>query len=191
GWGLSVIASAALMRTVITQGDWLTTIGCGVYAASLVALYATSTLSHSIAHPPRRSLFRMLDQICIFLLISGSYTPFLMAHSRTVAGWTLLAVMWALTFVGVAVRLRTGDQPVAVAWYVALAWLPVLILGQVHSLTGLTGLTYVIAGGLAYVIGLWFFVNDHKHPYFHALWHCCVIVGTGLHFLFHYRYVII
>ncbi len=189
GWGLSMIGAVALMRTVMLDGDALTTLGCAIYVCSLVSLYGASTLSHSIEHPERKSLYRMLDQICIFLLIAGSYTPFLMAHVRTAAGWALLATVWTLAFVGTIARVRSGDRPVAFFWYVALAWIPVMIMGHVLAITGLVGLTYVIAGGLAYIVGLWFFLNDHRHPYFHAVWHCCVIVGTGLHFLFHYRFV--
>ncbi len=189
GWGLSVIGAVALMRNVMLGGDALATLGCAIYVCSLVALYGASTLSHSIEHPERKSLFRMLDQVCIFLLIAGSYTPFLMAHVRTTGGWSLLAAVWTMAFAGAVARIRSGDRPVGFVWYVAMAWLPVMILGQVLAITGFVGLTYVVAGAVAYMVGLWFFVNDQRHPYFHAIWHCCVILGTGLHFLFHYRFV--
>lgn len=190
GWGLSIIGAVELMRTVFAVGDPLTTLGCGVYAGSLVALYGASTLSHSIEHPVRKSLFRMLDQICIFLLIAGSYTPFAVAHLRTGLGWSVLAATWMLTAIGVMMRIRSGDRPVPFYWFLPQAFMPVLILGQILAITGPTGLAYVTLGGLAYLIGLWFFINDHKHPYFHAVWHCCVIVGSSLHFLFHYQYVV-
>lgn len=191
GWGLSMVAAAALMQLVLPTGDWMTSLGCGVYCASLVALYAASTLSHTVVEPQRKSLFRMLDQVCIFLLIAGSYTPFLMSHVRTATGWTLLSAIWALTAIGVAVRLRSGERPMAFYWYVALAWAPAIVLKEVYAHTGMTGMTYVIAGGVAYLSGLWFFLNDHRHPYFHACWHCFVMVGSALHFLFHYRFVLV
>ncbi|MBX3440657.1 MAG: hemolysin III family protein [Planctomycetaceae bacterium] len=191
GWGLSAVGSVALIRNAMAAGDALTTAGCAVYAASLLLLYAASTLSHACEDVRWKSLFRMWDQVCIFLMIAGSFTPFALSHLRTTSGWTLLSVMWGLTFVGAAIRIRSGERPVAFPWYVALAWMPVLILGDVLAITGTTGLMYVLAGGGAYMFGLWFFVNDYRHPYFHAVWHCSVILGSGLHFLFHYRFVII
>ena len=189
GWGLSVIGAVALMWTVVPGGDALKTLGCAIYAGSLVALFAASTLSHSTDHPQRKNLFRMLDQICIFLLIAGSYTPFFLSHLRSGPWWMLLAAMWLLTVIGIMARIRLGERAVPFFWFLLLACLPAAILGQVLTITGLPGLTYVTVGGLAYLSGLWFFVNDRKHPYFHAIWHCCVILGSGLHFLFHYQYV--
>lgn len=189
GWGLSMVGAVVLMRTAVSSGDALTTLGCAIYAASLVSLYAASTLSHSVEQPERKQLFAMLDQICIFLLIAGSYTPFALSHLRTGLGWSLLAAMWTLSLVGIVVRIRSGNRPVPYAWYLPQAFLPVVTLEPVLAATGPMGLFYVVFGGLAYLVGLWFFVNDHKHPYYHAAWHCWVIVGSGMHFLFHYQFV--
>ena len=189
GCVLSVVGGIALVRSALAAGDPLQTLGCAVYASSAVALYGASTLSHSYGDPQRKSLFRMLDQVFIFVMIAGSFTPFAMTHMRTVLGWTLLALMWMLTLVGVITRIRLGRRPMEFVWYLPLAWLPVLTLGHVLMVTGLTGFIYVIAGGLAYMVGLWFYVNDHRHRYFHAVWHCWVIMGSGLHFLFHFQCV--
>ncbi len=189
GFVLSLGAAAVMVNAVWSQPDMLRTAGCLIYLATLVGLYAASTLSHSFEDPARRSFYRTLDQVCIFLLAAGSFTPFAMTHLRGGWGWGVFLAMWGLACVGIVVRLLRGEGAVAFLFYVLLGWMPVLTLGRVFDLGGSHGLALVIGGGLAYTGGLWFLVNDGRHRYLHAAWHLCTITGSACHFLFLQWYV--
>lgn len=189
GFVAGVIAATVLMAKVWPSSDTATVIGCAIYAASLVALYAASTLSHSFECPDRRRFYRMLDQVCIFLFVVGNFTPFVLVHMRNSLGVGLLAVMWGGALTGCHLRIRKSDQTISPWFFVPLAWLPVMTMSYVFLAGSWVGLSIVLAGGLAYTGGLWFLMNDHKHPYFHAVWHLSTITGATLHFLFTFWYV--
>lgn len=187
GWFLSVVGSIPLMWVVTLHGGTWEFLGGTIYVVTLVGLYGASTLSHSFDDPRRRSLFRMIDQICIFLMMVGQYTAFSVAHLRTAPWWVVLSLMWSVALIGIVVRIRAGERSVHHGWYLSICIFPALAIGQVLTVTGVAGLSYVLLGGAAYLTGLWFFVNDHRHIYYHAVWHCCVILGSVLHYLFLYR----
>jgi hemolysin III len=189
GLCLSLFAAAVLIATAMRTGDAWRVIGCTVYAASLIALYAASTLSHSFEDPARRRFYRMLDQICIFLLVVGTYTPFGMVHAWDGGWWVILFAMWACALTGIAQRVRRPEQTLKPWLFVVIAWLPIFTMGRAWDVSHLPGLALVFAGGAAYMGGIWFLVNDRRHPYFHAAWHVSTILGSALHFLFVLQYV--
>ena len=189
GFVAGVIAATVLMAKVWSTGDTATVVGCAIYAASLVALYAASTLSHSFECPDRRRFYRMLDQVCIFLFVVGNFTPFVLVHMRNSLGVALLAIMWSGALTGCYFRIRRSERTISPWFFVPLAWLPVMTMSYVFLAGSWVGLSIVLAGGLAYAGGLWFLMNDHKHPYFHAVWHLSTITGAALHFLFTFWYV--
>jgi len=189
GFILSLFGSAIMLQTVASSGDPWRIVGCAVYAASLVALYAASTLSHSFEEGPRRDFYRMLDQVCIYLLVVGNFTPFGLVHLRNHGLWFLLPMMWFFAMVGIAARIRGGTRTTSWLPFAILGWLPVSTLGQMLNIGQLPGLMLVIAGGAAYSAGVWFLNNDHRRPYFHAVWHLSTITGSALHYLFVLEYV--
>lgn len=189
GCCLSVPGAALLMSTAIATGDPWRVAGCAVYAMSLVALYAASTLSHWFEDERRRNFFRMLDQVCIFLLVVGTYTPFGLVHARQGAWCLVLIGMWLYALVGIGMRVRRSTETLRPLIFLLMGWLPVPILIRAYEVGHAWGLGMILAGGLAYTGGTWFLVNDHKHPYYHAVWHLCTIVGSALHFAFVLQYV--
>lgn len=189
GLGLSLLGSGVLMSTALSSGDPYRITGCGIYALTLVALYAASTLSHSFTDESRRTFFRMLDQVCIFLLVVGTYTPFGLVHARQGA-WSLVLIgMWLYALVGIGIRVRRPSQTLPPSFFVLMGWLPVPFLFRAYEVSQAAGLAMIFAGGMAYCGGLWFLVNDHKRPYYHAVWHLCTIAGSALHFLWVLNYV--
>lgn len=191
GLGLvaGLIAACVLIGRVTTYGEFPMIVGCLIYAVTLVALYAASTLSHSFHCPRWRAFFRMLDQVCIFLFVVGNFTPFVLVHMRTPLGWATLGIMWGGALLGCAVRISAREKTISPWYFLPLAWFPMVTLGYILSAGSWSGLLIVLAGGLSYTGGLWFLMNDHKHPYFHAVWHLSTITGTALHFLFTLWYV--
>jgi hemolysin III len=184
GFLLSIIGAAVLMIATNASKDALQIAGCYYYAISMVALYGASTLSHSFERPKLRRFFRMLDQICIFLFIAFSFTCFGMVHLRDGNWWTLLAVIWIFAFVGIGFRLFRQDHTISTMCYVILGWLPIIAIEKIAQVGDVTGLVLIIAGGLSYMLGTVFLAADEKYPYFHAIWHLLVIVGSVCHFLF-------
>lgn len=189
GFVLAVAAGMKMLGTVAGNGVTPQAVGCCVYVASLVALYAASTLSHSFHDARRRNFFRMIDQVCIFLLVVGTYTPFAMVHMQSDFGRLLLAGMWAFAGLGIIARIRSGESGVPPLLYLPLGWLPVLTIGTMYDVGGTVGLGLVLAGGLAYSGGTLLLMNDHRYPYLHAGWHLCTILGSACHFFFVQWYV--
>jgi hemolysin III len=186
---LSLCGAAVMLTAAGSTGDPFRIVGCVIYSLSLVGVYAASTLSHSFEHERKRNLFRMLDQVCILLLVVGSYTPFGLVHARHDGWWLLLAAMWVAALVGIVARVRRGSDGIPIPIFVMMGWAPVLTLGVAWEVSQLTGLMLILGGGAAYTGGTWFLCNDHRGTYYHAAWHVCTITGSALHYLFLLQYV--
>lgn len=189
GWALSVVGAAVMLRAVCLDADFWRIVACVVYGVSLIGVYAASTLSHSFIDADVRNRYRMLDQMCIFLHIVGGFTAFALVHLRSGTWWALLALMWVYAVAGIVARSRSGARSLSIWWYLPLGWLPILALPYAWQISGPTGVGLILLGGLTYTGGTWFLSNDHRHPYFHATWHVCVIGGSLVHYCFLLRYV--
>lgn len=185
GLALSIVGALVMSATVLTTGDPWRIAGCGVFVAAMMAVYAASTLSHSGFAARWRTCLRRVDQGVIYFLVVATYTPFGLAYLRTGAGWLLLAALWTGALAGFlskvlfAHRLESG-----LIWtYVALGVLPTItipwLLPHVPAGTG----PWMFAGGLCYLVGTIFLLNDARVRPFHALWHLLVIAGTACHFV--------
>src|SRR5579872_1386377 len=172
GLVLSSLGAIVLVGSAREHSSRLQFVGCCVYAASLVALYAASTLSHSFRAPRLRHFFRMLDQVCIFLLIAGTFTPFALSYFRHGWLWGLTLAMWGLTCVGIFFKVCFSRlQNVATGAYVLLGWIPMIAIHEITRIAPAGCLALIFAGGLLYTAGTLFLVRDEKVPYFHAVWH--------------------
>jgi hemolysin III len=185
GLVLAMIGALVMAVSVSADGDLWRTIGCGVYLASLVAVYAMSTLSHTFTTRRWKSLFRRLDQGFIYLLIAATYTPFSLVYLRTGLWWALLAAMWTIAIVGFIAKVFFAHrvEAVSVASYVLLGWMPIIATPKLLHFMPTRALWWMIGGGLCYTVGTIFLLNDHRVRHFHVVWHVCVIAGSVCHFL--------
>ncbi len=184
GFLLSVPASAVLMTLVVNDHRTINIVACGISCFSLMGLYAASTLSHMFYDLAWRRFFRTLDQVCIYLLIAGSFTPFAVVFLWHRWWPALLAVMWVLAIFGVLLVLRMRDlTPTAKITYGILGWLPVISLKTLFDAAPFEIFAWVVAGGLFYSAGSVFLRFDQHVRYFHALWHTFVIAGTICHYI--------
>src|SRR5262245_41179359 len=183
GLVMSLAGFIALVILAFARGDVWHITGCGVYGATLVALYAASTLYHSIQKPSLKRIFLVADQVAIYLLIAGTYTPFMLVNLRGVWGWTLLALVWTLSLFGIGFRVVFAERRKAVtmALYLAIAWMAIIAVKPIFATVPLGGLAWIGAGGLAYMTGLVFFAWD-RLPFNHAIWHLFVMAGSGCHY---------
>ena len=179
---LVVVLPLLLTRALDHGAPWWT-LGVSVFGISMALLYLASTLYHGYPYQrSRRERFRTLDQMAIFLLIAGTYTPFSLGAMRGVWGWALMAMVWTLAIVGIALKAtnkRLFDR-VAVWLYVGMGWSALLLIVPIWNMLPAGGLLWLLLGGIAYTIGVFFFIADHK-PFYHFVWHVFVAIGSACH----------
>jgi hemolysin III len=187
GFGLvvAIVGALVMMAGVQTHGDFRLATGCAAYLFTLIAVYAMSTLSHSATSPKWRTLFRQLDQAFIFLLIVGTYTPFSVANLHGVFWWAVLAIMWCVALAGFASKAIFAHriEGGSVLPYLFLGWAMIIALPTVYRVAPAGEFALIIAGGVCYMIGTFFLLNDLKVRHFHAAWHVWVMAGSACHFL--------
>jgi hemolysin III len=186
----AVIGSGLLVWPAIQQGDGWRVFGFSLYCASLIALYSFSTLYHS-TRGPRKALYRQLDHFAIYLLIAGTYTPFLLVTLREAGGWWIFALIWSLAALGVILELvpKVSRRMWAIAVYLLMGWLAVFLVKPLNAALPEGGFELLLAGGVAYTAGIVFYVLDKKVSHFHGIWHLFVLTGSVCHFLTIYYYV--
>ena len=185
GFLISLVAAPWLISVAAQDGDPWKITGCAIYAFSLVAVFAASTLSHLVQEPLRRRWFRMLDQACIYLLIAGTDTPFCLVYLREGWWWLLFAALWSLALYGFVSKIVFTHriEQVSAVLYVVLGWLPIVAAYPLAYRIPLGAWPWLCMGGLLYCFGLIFwFLSDHLR-YAHALWHIMVIFAATCHYL--------
>jgi hemolysin III len=191
GVALAIVGGAVLLLRAGETGSWVRFAGCAIYAASLVGVYAASTLSHFFEEPRLRTLFRVLDQAFIYLLIVGSYTPMALVYLHGGALSVLFVAMWLVALAGFLSKIwfRHRIEGISTTLYVVLGWMPIF---GIHgwSVLPTQAIVLLVAGGLCYTSGLLFLLLDNRIRYFHAVWHLFVIAGSVCHYLTTYRYVV-
>jgi len=172
-----------LYLSIGTSDPWRIVASC-VYGASLIALFLASTLYHAWPTSPRKSLFKLLDHCAIYLLIAGTYTPFVLVAMRTGTGWWLFGTIWSLATAGILTKLwlRHRYPGLSLASYLVMGWLIVIAAPQVADAVGANGMAWVIAGGVSYTVGALFYAAK-RLPYNHAIWHLFVLAGGVCHFV--------
>ncbi len=193
GFAASLPAVAWLIGGLSGKADGYAVAAFAVYGVALSALYAASTLSHAFEdRPDLRMLFRTADQVCIFLLIAGTFTPFAVVVLRTPFGLAQLAAVWLVAFAGIAVRIRRRGATVRwpdIALCLLGGWIPVASAREMWALGGFDGFLLIAGGGLCYSGGVLFLMNDHRNRYLHGVWHLATIAGSACHFAFLAQYV--
>lgn len=180
---LSVIGTIALVVAAGQMGDAWKVVSFSIFGATLIMLYMASAFYHGSRSPRLRSVFKTLDHCAIFLLIAGTYTPFLLVNMRGTVGWTFFSIIWSLALSGVILKVvfKHRFRLVRVGIYLLMGWLIVFASADLVNSLSETALYLTIAGGLIYTVGVVFYLLD-RIPYMHAIWHLFVIGGSACHF---------
>lgn len=183
GLVLAIAATPILIVMAVRGGTTWNTVGVSVFAGSMLLLYLASTLYHALPQNGVKQFFRVLDHGAIFLLIAGTYTPFTLGVLRGPWGWTLFGLIWGLAGVGLAIKTFFGTRYTwaSVFLYLGMGWLAVIAAPLILARVPVSGLIWLLAGGIAYTAGVGFFAA-HRVRYAHAVWHLFVIAGTICHF---------
>ncbi|NMC63056.1 MAG: hemolysin III family protein [SAR324 cluster bacterium] len=166
-------------------------VSCIIFGVSLIFLYSTSTLYHAIQNKSAKEILRVIDHCAIFILIAGSYTPFMLVSLQGAWGWWLFSIIWALAILGIAIQIKSLERWffVSLALYVCMGWAALIAIKPLIEVVSVPGLYLLLTGGLAYTGGIVFYLW-HKLPYHHAYWHGFVLAGSVCHFLAVFYYVI-
>jgi hemolysin III len=158
--------------------------GTAVFAATMVALYLTSTLYHALPRGRAKRVFMKLDHGAIYLFIAGSYTPFALGALGGAWGWTLFGLVWTLASLGIMLKAfdRLSHPWLSTGLYLVMGWLALVAAVPMVERIPAPGLALLVAGGVAYTAGVAFFLLDSRWRYAHAVWHGFVATGTGFHF---------
>ncbi|PMM38740.1 PAQR family membrane homeostasis protein TrhA [Vibrio splendidus] len=179
-----------LIRAFDYQADMLTVASMTVYGSSIILLFLASTLYHSITTEKTKRLLKTLDHCAIYLLIAGSYTPFLLVGLRTPLAMGLMAVIWGIALVGIIMKIAFvyRFKRLSLFIYLAMGWLSLIVVYQLAMNINIGGLVLLAVGGVIYSLGVIFYVAK-RIPYNHAIWHLFVLAGCACHFFAIYLYV--
>jgi len=183
----AVLAVAGLVVLVVVaarQGDPWKIVSFSIYGTTLVLLYVFSTLYHSVPGNAK-SIFRKLDHSAIYLLIAGTYTPFVLIPLRGLWGWSLFGVIWGLAVLGIAMESASGGSRkiVRIAIYLAMGWLVIVAARPLVQELPRGATLWLAAGGLFYSGGVAFYAADKRIKHAHGVWHIFVMAGSAAHYL--------
>jgi len=193
GIGVLLAVGALVVMVVFAalRGTAWHVVSCAVYGATLVLMFAASTLYHSLSRPRAKVVMKVLDHSAIYLLIAGTYTPFLLVTLRGPWGWSLFGVIWVLALVGIVFKVFFAGRfkLFSTLVYIGMGWMVIIAIRPLYKSLPLGGLTWLVAGGLFYTGGTIFYLW-RRIPFNHAVWHAFVIAGSLCHFFSVMLYVI-
>ncbi len=183
GFALSIACLVLLVVFAsLRRGTW-EVVSCSVYGATLVILYLASTLYHSIHKPRVRRVLNILDHAAIYLLIAGTYTPYLLVPLRGALGWSLFGVIWGLAVVGIVFQALfiSRFKILSTLSYVAMGWMVVATIVPLLRVLPMMAVVWLAVGGLCYTLGIVFYAWQ-RLKFAHAIWHLFVLAGSICHF---------
>lgn len=186
---LAVAATPILIIGAAQRGDTIEVVGVSIFAASMLILYLSSTLYHSLPYNKAKKIFQILDHSAIFLLIAGTYTPFTLGVLRGGWGWTLFGLVWGFALLGIVLKAVGGVRfPIlSTIIYINMGWLVLIAIKPMWELMPAWGLFWLLLGGIAYTAGVAFFASERLR-YSHFIWHLFVMTGTACHYIAVLRY---
>ncbi len=180
---LSLAGLAVLVVLASRRGNAWHIVSCSIYGVTLVLLFSSSTLYHSCRSPRAKHICRIVDHASIYLLIAGTYTPFVLVTLRGSWGWSLFGVVWGLALAGIVFQLFLVDRfrVLQVLIYLLMGWLVVIAFNPLLNKMPRPGMRWLVAGGLSYTLGVIFYMWK-KLPFHHAIWHLFVLAGGMCHY---------
>ncbi|HLR40334.1 MAG TPA: hemolysin III family protein [Virgibacillus sp.] len=188
---LSIAALVLLIVFSSLNGDTLQIISGIVFGTTMLFMYLSSTIVHSLPEGKWKDIFQIFDHSSIYLFIAGSYTPFLLVPLRGDIGWTLFGIIWGIAIAGVIFKIFFVKKFLILStlFYILMGWLIIFVWKPLTNLMHESGITLLVIGGFFYTVGAIFYMW-RSFPYHHAVWHLFVIAGSAFHFFSIFYYVI-
>ena len=181
---VSISAVTLLIAFASLDTDAWTIVAVSIYGGSLFLLFLASTLYHSIPFPRAKQVLRLVDHCAIYLLIAGTYTPFLLVSLGGIMPKTHQALVWTMALVGITLKLAKPGRlhGLHVLNYVVMGWVGIIVAPVLMSVLSPVTINLVFAGGIVYTVGIIFYVAD-RLPFAHSIWHFFVLGGSCCHFI--------
>jgi len=188
---MALTGATWMIVSTAVHGDAWKTVSAAIYGATLVMLYSTSTLYHSI-RGRAKAILQKLDHLSIYLLIAGSYTPFCLVSLRGPWGWSLLGVIWALAVFGIVQEMlqKSKARILSLVIYAVMGWLVLVAIGPLLDHLGAAGFFWLAGGGVVYTLGIIFYAFDSRFRHWHGIWHLFVVFGSLMHYIAIFFYVV-
>lgn len=179
GIGLAIAGLVLLVVYAAIAGDAWAIVSCAIFGTTMITLYLGSTMCHALIGKRGECFFEIWDNIAIYALIAGTYTPFMLVNCRGAVGWTVFGLLWAITIFGAVVKIRNPHQQPkwTVLLYLIMGWTLLFILPYMIRHISTRGMVFILAGGLSYSFGVIFYVW-RRLKFSHAIWHLFVIGGS-------------
>lgn len=189
GGGLGVIATVLCVVFAAIHRNVYGVISGAVFGITMIVLYTMSSVYHGL-NPSlaAKKVLQIIDHCSVYLLIAGTYTPFVLCTLReykTWLGWTIFGVIWGLAFLGItlnAIDLKSF-RVVSMILYLGMGWCIIFTSKIIFHMLGIVGFSLLLAGGIAYTVGSIFYGLGRNHRYIHSVFHLFVVLGSLLHFL--------
>lgn len=191
----ALLSIAALVLCVVfssIHGNPTAVVASSIYGATLIILYLMSTLYHSLKVNNAKRVFNIIDHCSIFLLIAGSYTPYVLVTLKGALGWTIFGIIWGAAILGIvfnAIDLNKYRKISMIA-YIIMGWIIVFAFKPLAQSLSTPGIIFLVLGGVAYTIGAIFYGLGKKKKYMHSIFHFFVLAGSILQFFSIFLYVI-
>jgi len=191
GFILSLVALVLLVTYASLYGTVWHIVSVSIFGASLMILFAASTIYHGAKEPALRSRLRIFDHASIYVLIAGTYTPITLVSLNGTIGWLFFAITWGLALTGITLKLFfTGKYKLlSTLMYVFMGWIIIFAIKPLMSSLSPEGLVWLMAGGVAYTVGAILY-SIKKIKFNHAIFHIFVLLGSASHFVMVFFYVL-
>ncbi|MGC8343217.1 MULTISPECIES: PAQR family membrane homeostasis protein TrhA [Pantoea] len=179
-----------LDKASVMNAGLTTIVSSSLYGGSMILLFLASTLYHAVSHPRAKRVLKKVDHCAIYLLIAGTYTPFLMVGLQSPLAYGLMAVIWGLALLGIIFKLTIAERfkALSLVTYLCMGWLSLIVVYQLAMKLSAGGIWLLASGGIIYSLGVIFYVA-RRVPFNHAIWHAFVLGGCVCHFCAIYFYV--
>ena len=186
-----IVALVLCVVRAAQSGDPYRIVSGAIFGFTVLILYLMSCLYHALKVNKAKRVFRVIDHCTIFLLIAGTYTPYTLVSLRGSVGWWVFGVIWATAIVGIvlnAVSLKKFSK-ISVALYLIMGWMIIIAYQPMVQAIPAGGMQLLVWGGVAYTVGAILYGVGSRKKYFHSIFHFFCMIGTALHFLSIYLYV--
>ncbi len=180
----SVVAISLLVTFSVLNGTALHVVSSSILGASFLLMYTFSTLYHAFRNAKVKAILRTFDHISIYILIAGTYTPFLLLGVQGALGWVFFGLVWFLALLGIIFKVFFLQRfpKASLIFYLSMGWLAIFIVKPLIESLDVTVLSLLLSGGISYTLGTLFYTRKNM-LYAHTVWHIFVLGGTIIHFI--------
>jgi len=180
---IAAIALAYPLLSLACQHDWTYILGISLFLAGMLFMYSASTFYHLIPPSKAKRVLRVFDHVSIYVMIAGCYSPICTSVLGGWLGWTLFGFLWACVIAGIVGKtIALGKYPkLSLTLYLLMGWVALIVIWPLWKTLPHSAFFWILAEGVFYSIGSYFFSRDEEHAYYHAIWHVFILLGTAAH----------